>query len=78
MVIPRLSNKCPIAADDKPFPKDETTPPVTKRNLLMALFRLDDEQSYLSPVDSTILLYLFSTLWMSAKKLSFRLIAGSG
>jgi hypothetical protein len=44
----------------------------------MALFRLDDEQSYLSPVDSTILLYLFSTLWMSAKKLSFRLIAGSG
>jgi hypothetical protein len=35
IVIPRLSNKCPMAADDSPFPRDETTPPVMKINLLI-------------------------------------------
>src|SRR6185295_7890894 len=31
---PRLSSSAPIEADARPLPKDETTPPVTKMNLV--------------------------------------------
>ena len=34
MVKPRLLNKSPIEADVMPFPREETTPPVIKINLL--------------------------------------------
>src|SRR5215831_2475888 len=35
---PRLSKRFPIEADASPFPKEETTPPVTKMNLLIVQF----------------------------------------
>src|SRR5258705_3944832 len=34
---PRLSNRAPIDAAARPLPKDETTPPVTKMNLVFTV-----------------------------------------
>jgi len=31
---PRLSSRQPMEAEAKPFPRDESTPPVTKMNLV--------------------------------------------
>src|SRR5579863_10181068 len=35
---PRVSSRLPIDADANPFPNDETTPPVTKMNLVCFAF----------------------------------------
>src|SRR6185295_10451786 len=39
---PRLSSRLPIEAEASPFPKEETTPPVTKMNLLIVAPILSD------------------------------------
>src|ERR1043165_4102433 len=39
---PRLSSRLPIEAEASPFPKEETTPPVTKINLLIVAPILSD------------------------------------
>src|ERR1700704_4535279 len=39
---PRLSSRLPIEAEASPFPKEETTPPVTKMNLLIGAPILSD------------------------------------
>src|SRR5215203_1276365 len=38
---PRLSRSAPRDADASPLPSDDTTPPVTKMNLVLAFFALN-------------------------------------